>query len=464
MFYGLSNPVVFTGGTGITPLSGHVNLVSVVNAPAGLLLRRVSSITEALGCGGVMLYEHSTGKSLCYFGVTAYNAVSKNKFGKIYQYTSANQFSYTARSDGHWPTRTGRYHDLPTPTSYERTKSAGLMIQHGTPVLTDYFATVGTEIVILGILCGADEGMIQSHPTDGAFPWIIRGHSGLAMRADPKVALGYCASRVRINAPFSDYFFKNKSTAMSLIPSDLQKYYESSYSAAMSGFAYKDVLPTIGVATFWEDRVLSPGRMQASTVVPYEVVSHLNSYACAVNAPPEVRAACSAVITADPTFNSGANVMYTLPSENGKLSVYIPGGRYINDPDIPYLDSCSHLFGGTEYALATGEMSGLKAGVLRDGHLLGRSLVDGLRYSDEASQYPAIGPFVAACIPVDSTATSAAFGAVIDEETAREYNLQVETQPAVPESPSIYSRGTLGPLLEMFSSEWDVQAELAAKA
>lgn len=458
MNFGLANPLLFTPSVKQTAIAGRTRLVTVQGAPEGLLLKQVTSIQDAVACGGLMLYDETNEHCYVLTGNLLLSALKDRTLGDVLVMASAPT-ALKITPVVKWSYGTvftqlgGGMLDMRKP---------GLLIETGTPVVKKYFP-VGSSLHVYGVVVSSTDGMIISHPMDddlGSFGLPASCYDPIL----PIAAIGFISTEVPINDSFAAYFNKVLPTALAAIPDDLKRYYQDTYVATMDAAAYHSDKPTVAVTTFWKNGALWSGEVASARDVITSNPDFLDSFRLTqyVSAELNLRLYSTSIST-------GGYDQYSQPDTNtnrpGQVRIDLrPGSYHPAISKFPMLGfRAAFAVKARDLTIPSGVVGGLKAGVLKDLHVLKRSLVDGLLFADVDSPFANLGELVndtytdfGAPELVTSTIFTTPASALAD---ARPISQVVDARPLC-----VFSRGTLPALLENFSRAWDAAAEARAGA
>lgn len=457
MNFGLANPLVFTPSVRQAAVAGMTRLVTVQGAPEGLLFKQVTSIQDAVACGGIMLYDEVDAHYIVLTGNSMLSAIKDGTLGDVLAMASAPTALKITPVDK-W-----RYGRVFTQLGggIKDMRKPGLLIETGTPVVKKFFK-VSRQLHVYGVVVSSTDGMIISHPADDDL-----GVFGLPAACygvvEPIAAIGFITTEVPINEPFAAYFNRVLPKALEAIPADLQAYYTATYVATMDAAAYKADHPTVAVTTYWKNGLLWSGEVASARDVVISAEAFFESFRSTQYVSPELnlRLYASDVTSANYNVYSSPDVNEVRP---GKCRIDLrPGSYHPSVSKYPMLGFRSALSTKErDLTVPSGEVGGLKAGVLKDLHVLKRSLIDKVLFADVVSPFANLGELVndtytdfGAPEIVTSTIFSTPASALAD---ARPISRAVDARPLC-----IFSRGTLPALLESFSRAWDEAAKANAQ-
>lgn len=496
------------------PLLNHTTLFRVnpsSNAmiPQGVLFKKVSNIAQAIACGGVILYDKAHPQCNWWAcGKTLVDAIESGVDGMV------ADFGRIATAK--WCRPAGAYKgyanlvEIPT---YQggRGSSNFYLGGHFDPifemqpafvigVMTDQ-SRIGALAIVSPATFGYGHGPLYTAPYSHYENW-----GGLMHFMGGQPVLGYMASMVKLPVRARQFFSDAKPAMLTMTPASLRQFYESTFSdavdATISGLVDDpDIDLSFGVTTYWRGGIKLEGSTQFklrvhNTDLPGGSLL-LSGYAA--NSGPHFFEASGTRIENFPgwatqsTYGSGGSPTVKRSDVN-RVSVGMTPGftscvtPYNSNPRavLPYMWDERAWVQETD-ALPTyfGEVSGLKAGEMRDFHTLVHSKVD----NDRDALKPA-GFANLADLLMQLASESVADNLVPDESHAeRVAELQdlLETTEDTPleqsvqdiydsqtgEGPpplaewtyrSIWTPGTLIDTVRAFSVNWDRLARRAAKA
>lgn len=458
MNFGLANPLVFTPSVKQTTIPGTTRLVTVLGAPEGLLFKQVTSIQDAVACGGIMLYNEVDSHYLVLTGNSLLSALKDGTLGDVLVMADAPTALKITPVDK-W-----KYGRVFTQLGggMKDMRKPGLLIETGTPVVKKFFA-VGSQLHVYGVVVSSTDGVIISHPYDddlGTFGLPAPCYSTI----EPIAAIGFITTEVPLNEPFAAYFNRVLPKALEIIPAGLREYYKATYVATMDAAIYRADHPTVAVTTYWKNSALWSGEVASARDVVISVESFFEGFRSSQYVSPELNLR----LYASEVTTGGYNV-YITPDSNevrpGKCRIDLrPGSYHPTVSKYPMLGfRAAFATKDRDLTVPSGEVGGLKVGVLKDLHVLKRSLVDELLFADVVSPFANLGELVndtytdfGAPELVTSTIFTTPASALAD---ARPISQAVDARPLC-----IFSRGTLPALLENFSRAWDAAAEAAAES
>lgn len=440
---GLSAAVDFARASTLQRRGGATSLLTIPGGPEGVLLKAVASINEAIACGGLMLYQPTSGRWLVYVGESLLSALRHGTIGRVAAFTGYGPNA--ASRDGsviftpdrglcptttYWGFISGKENVLGT----RRFGGGGYL----SPLLKaiNYFSA--GEIIPVGVVCRATAGYIANR-TEYASLRDLDGDIAASTRA----AVGWMETTISLPDSFEAFARRVRATALSLVPGDVVQYYEETFEQALALCEFRALRPSIGASTHWRAGNLSEPMEYDRRVVQ---LGGPSTYAKA-GYTAEMRSIAIAQADSNPVGSysraeprNGAAVLYQPP-----FAAIAPGLA----PTL-YDDTDFVVKKGTKSSLM-GVVGGVRVGEMRDFHTVARAL-DGARYADDGMPGAPLSDVVTTALtPNDPRLTGKDWTAVIGD---------AQDKPAFPEigtSSSINTAtpGTLVPWLEAFSDRWD---------
>lgn len=463
--------VVWNDSTGHVAIEGRTKLRIARDGPAGVLLKRVASIQEAVTLGGLYLYDVANPQKWYFVcGNTLLDALRTKQLGKCAsgENDSSNsaQWDLVGRKRWYGSQKGYKNHNGELVLSMIREYFGGdLYLRFG---LRDYFGSTAT-VGALGIVTGASEG---------------RGFS----RVDDALTHSYMATQVPMSVPFSRYLADIKASQLELVPADVRDYYARTFADAVAAYVDKDAKPTIAITTIWEGNTeIAPVRWK-----PPKVGGENNYTALNLSGMPSYHniktgirdkstlqypqdCVYQDVNVANPTNSFGVDVWskwnYDSEPARGRdvtVGSYARVMTRIGHAASPLGSYQGIVHHGDDHprdvlGAQNGVVSGLQVGYLRDFHVLGRSLVGGQRYATAQANHEHLADLVIETLDDQLSA------AAQDQTGVERAEADVESEAAqvlANEDPNVapmYQRGTLSIHLARFSNLWDERAKALAK-
>lgn len=444
--FGLSVSLDFAATTAQQVISGQAKLVTVASAPEGILLKRVSSFAEAIDAGGLYMYQlDDPTRWMFVVGTSLEETIVRSELGKVTgpsEDLGSSSITLDRRYEGVWL----RDYEPAQPPGGAHAADYKIVYFGGNVypklVAYNYFTgPVGALAVVTGASCGygTSKGSGHRYLFDGGALPAVGGQS-------------YMATIIPMNVKFSQFMRNIRQIALGRVPENLKEYYIDSFEDALATYGDADHRPTMAVSTHWIGAGLANGRM----IEPrrYTVSGAISSpYLAGFTA------------ESSPTGYYGSNATYADFSETTKYRVMLRPG-YIGGGSLehrPYLDD-DYVYGtAKEVPPATGKIEGVDVGLLRDSHVMYRSLVTGERYATLESVDDSFANFMVRTIdewdydtmsaaPIETGNSSAA------EIEATAHNLEGDVPRTVTQL------GTLPNQISRFSRHWDAKAQALAKS
>lgn len=454
-------------------LAGTSRLYRSDKGPAGVLYRPISTIREALSCGGLMLMSADGAVWQFWVGQDLVDAMAWEQIGQRPVFT---RYAADINPSGHqgWTGPNVVNHDTIVLPSVD------------VRLVLDKDATFPTTGVVYaaGIITSAQYGM-------GSTVFEGFDHSS-----------SYMATVDSLDRTFEQFMATAKVATLEAAPSKVRGYYERAFPQVMASFDRRLLHPSVSVSTQWT----SSGAL-AANLVDYTINEYLSDgqagagiYLAArgfglaysndvagINAMiedqlPAVKArwvgrAKSVDTTWSPAvgFGVGAPIHSTYADDNGTQRVQNPlmvrhrtGAGTVSHWRGSWKGFTTvgkTATGGSGYATLpnqTGVVQGLRCGWFRDYHTLDRSVNQVTREHLAAPNYGTLSGLVIATMgkqamnasaPAELTTMAEANDALADTSASR--GLRYST-PLI--------RGTLLDTIERFSDAWDAKAEELARA
>jgi len=447
--FGLPNDLSFNSTVGQVPIDTSVAF-EVAGGPEGVAFRKISSLSDAYMCGGLMLYTEETPRKWVFFvGVYltwALEGQLLNKVVAMRPYNPYNRFTFR-----NIPGFNGLEHTKVGGVTYRSTEHLGGEATPNTE-LYDFFDPL-SHVVAVGMMVSADTGYgVSTHASSGKMSDFY-GNGIFPGRTVTTKALSFVASHIALPETFEQYMTKVKGAAMSRVPDALKEFYDATYDDVMAAFPGRASFPKVAVPTYWENGVLVTASHREPQTAEYDGVVPWNSIVA--NQP----TAWSKQVYTNGQDWSGAST-HVFERKTKTIIRFRAGFTNAASPELPFMDLVDGESTLHEIPSMTGIVNGIKVGVLRNGHVLKRSIKDKLSYADTPSPYTSLAEAVNAHIdpfshdPVDLPSTTAladAMAAFDGIMTRRE-------------TKDIYSTGSLVPMLGAFSDAWDTAAKELAEA
>lgn len=459
-----------------TKLTTYQNLYRIKTyGPKGMLLRRITSIADALSCGGLLLVS-LTGRWQFWIGQDLRDALA---WGQVAMRPVVRRTCIEYNEGGHITVQGGNFVGGRAITIPSRTLAS---------VLDKVQTFDETDVVFaIGIMTPAQYGMGSS---------LLPGFTG---------ARSYCGTAIAMNTSFDVFMRRAASATIDTCPANVKKYYKGTLEAALAAYGAKNVRPSIAVHTMWDqngDEIdLEDSAWQDLTRADPESTTEL------------VRA-----------WEDDCNAAYGISSATGDASLVAreiarkdcvsTGDRWTMTDDlgsswgviplVPYKartrtwDSQGadwhasigalprfSRYGPGQVSAADGEwkgfstvgvantepkkagrhcgvVEGLQAGWYRDFHVLDRSVNAGQRYHETPSQFATLNDMVKISIFPRPTVFDAVTTATTLDE-GRQLMKDTETLSFTSYS-SFANRGSLLGHIERCTDVWDKKAKAAAEA
>lgn len=448
--FGLASTLDFEHTTGQTLVSGQTRLVTktALQAPEGLLLKRVASFQEAVDAGGLFLYSKTNPTRWMFvIGKTLHRVLAANKLGIVSAFKRpvgdvAFKYKPVPKYAGYGVARDSFGNDA----MYQTDPGGDFEI-----ILSDMAYFGQSAVGALGIATGAEDGFGVSNAMSSGLSAV----NGSLPSAAPAVGIGFAASIIPMNAPFSTFMRKARPALVAAAPSDIRKYYERTFEAVLAAYAEKDSKPTISVHTHWLGASITTPFMPKPKVVDTAVtVNGVYFWAQSTNTSYAGRKTGS--IAGGDAGSAGA---YTQRSSQKYRFIVRPGFYGATVTTHPLMEDWWDHSEKTQMSSPTGTVGALKVGVLRDGQLLKRSLVDLQLYASQPSSHADLAQLV------NETIDSFEFdqgdlptGATL-AEAIQQSDLLMSLEST---TGNIYQLGTLPVHITKFNTAWDQAAKALA--
>lgn len=463
--------VVWGDSTGHTAVEGRSKLRIAQNGPAGVLLKRVASIQEAVTLGGLYLYDVADPKKWYFVcGNTLIDALRTKQLGKCPsgETDGDNRLQWDLIRRKRWYGSQKGYAGYNGGLVLSRVREyfgGDLFLRFGLRNFFESTATVGA----LGLVTGASEG---------------RGFSQI----DGALTHSYMASQVPMNVPFSRYLADIEASQLELVPADVRDYYARTFNEAVAAYVDKDAKPTIAITTVWEGRTeiapvrWKPPKVGGGTTITALNVAGMPSYnyiktgirdPSTLQYPQDCVYEDRNVSNPTKTFNVDVWSAWNYNSEPAKGRDVTVGSYarlmtrigHAASPLGSYQGIVHHGDNHPKDVLGAqnGVVSGLHVGYLRDFHVLGRSLVGGQRYATAQANHEHLADLVIETLDDQLGAAAQGTTGAEREESDVENEASEVLANEDPKVAPMYQRGTLSIHLARFSNLWDERAKALAK-
>lgn len=449
--FGIDSDVDFADTTGQTLVAGQTRLVTKSDAPEGLLFKRISNFQEAVDCGGLFLYSKTTpAKWMFIVGTTLHRVLKDNKLGIVSTIArTADDVLFKYKPVGKYAGNELGKDNSGVEQGYKTDRGGDFEI-----ILTDVHYFGKDDVGALGVATGAEEGFGISQARSVGFNVV----NGSLPNNKASTGIGYVASIIPMNAPFSTFMTKVKPALLAEVPSAIRSYYERTFNQVLAAYSGKDSKPTISINTHWVGGSIAtpnmPKPILKDTAVAINGISFWaqSTHAASYKGWESVSFSGKALSNAT-TFDLKSTQKYRF--------ICRAGFRGANETTHPLMEdhwACSEK---VPLSSPTGLVGQLKVGVLRDGQLLKRSLVDKVLYADTPSSHADLAALVNETLDVfefDQGALKT--DATLSEATAEaDLLLGPDTTGA---TGNIYQVGTLPLHITAFSNAWDAAAKALA--
>lgn len=443
--YGLNSTFVAATPQHLNLIDGFTTLGVTSYSPEGVLLKSVADLQEGIACGGIMLANHLTGEYVIYVGETLREVLSRSQLGQIRSWALSNgaqsAFTLTTKEG------TGS-HDfveglvLNPPQKQDDYTPSGYL-QKRLPIT--HFFSAGSSLLLFGVVCSATEGMLVSHVRDLLPTGAINAYIPTNEQTEP---LGYMATIVDLPFTLSEFMRRVADAAIGQVPSSLRSYYQSTLEAALAAHPDRDTKLNFAVSSFWRSGVLESGSLYGPRRSTFE-----RSMASILGT--GLVGGWPAAVTSGSAAGNGP---YVRTSTSGWIERRSLPGAFSPGSRIPYLvedqEYCNRL---KTLVAPTGVAGGLQCGVIRDFHVLHRSLALGQRFASTSSPFSTLNDLVQDSVVPHAPEAFAASGPATSGP-----GIIASVQDHEPER-TMYSVGNAQPLLESFLATWDGLALEAAK-
>jgi len=463
--FGLPNEVTLNPTVGLTAIPGLQNRYTLDTGPEGVMLCKISNLSEAFACGGLLLYDptpDNQGRRRWRFWVkemllTALREGYLNSSvgpglsgdGAVYHFTRVKQM------DGGRIDQYGRA-EIPW---------GGVLDMH-VKKIDGYFAPASV-ISVMGVVTMADTGYGSSHVMSSGFS----DFDGGLPASRPTVALGFMANYIPFPNGMADFLHRTKEFALSRVSDTLREYYAATFEPTLAAWANKDAVPTITLPTFWANGVLTAGAQQKPKVFTLPVGNHIewnNNYLTnKADLLPQMWNFGMVSMYDPPAPNYSATVLSANPV-GAKYAVRYRAGHWDSQGfPMPLMDVFTAFCDSEPFVEPTGMAGTFNVGTIRDGHVLKRSQVDGLLYGDAASSHADLGAVVTQYIDkyilpdVDFTTAGPGVNPPAPTDTSSQ-EATAASFSSFDMKRTIYQMGSLPSLIEQFNDLWDSAAKSAA--
>jgi len=465
--FGLPNEVNLDPTQGLTAVPGLTNRYVLDSGPEGVLLCKITNLSEAFACGGLFLYD------------TVVNQQGKHdwKFWVGEMLLTALREGYLNSGIGPGAGSDGSLYTFKRVTQWD----GGNIDQYGRAIIPwggvydmflrkvdGYFNNLST-IGVMGVVTLADTGYGSSKPTARPFGDFDGAMGGTA----PSLAMSFMANYIPFPKGMSDFLTRVKSFAISRVSDDLRQYYVDTFDSTLAAWDKKNVVPTVSLPTFWANGALTSGAQQKPKDLSFPVnswpawgPSHAHNLA-------EFQAQ---------TWNTGMVSMYDPPAPKYSAAILSSAPRGLKyqmryrcghwDAQglaMPLMDVYTDYCDSVPFTAPTGKVGTLDVGTIRDGHVLHRSQVDNMKYAEDAASHADLGALFTQYIdphvlPGVDFSTSP-YGAPAPTSTTADQAALDTTATGLANFAmrrTIYQMGSLPSLLEEFNDLWDSAAKTAA--
>jgi hypothetical protein len=395
------------------PVPDMPSLYTSSVGPEGLLLKDIASLDEALACGGLLLVNPS-GDWLFYCGDTLKQVVANNKVGQVAVQLAIEKSVTVHNAMGY--------------RMYEETRDANGLRQsymyrgsrfghYNRQVDFNTYFPPG-NVMAVGIVTSATKG----HGANVNYSRWYKNSAGVQITNPNIMPISFMSTETDLSVPLSQFLVKAKPGYMATIPSEAAPTVGPIYDAEA---AIRSSKPPVRAVTCWSGRTLSTG---FPVVRPFGIVKSAAtsmSYwallmACTGNTtdiPGYSSLIASVSLGSGGSIGSGSSWQWNSDTEGGaqgavnistfdasnKLFHYfsvetvlgktVPGHEYL--PCISPTPECTYYNANS----VLGSIGSYTGGALRDGHVLGRRLIDGLSFADSADNYASMEEYISASLP-----------------------------------------------------------------
>lgn len=446
---GLPNQTSWTSTTGFTAVSGTQRLFTNPAGPAGVLYKRVSNLGEALECGGLFLYDlNAPGRWLFLVGRSLVKDIQARQIGTV---ASLKTYWANLRRIREWDGHLYGYQEQTQTVSVDRVAVGGVLMP--SVEATAYF-DAGRSVGLMGIVTGATDGRGQSHSVSSGF--------GAG-------ATSYMSSHVPMSVPLAKFLRDTKMVTVEAAPESVRGIYLETFEAALAAVNAEKKHPTLSVTTVWDGveeigiprikmmKLFAEGAAGTPfTGTPFPTQPTL-TYDDSLAPPTSSGTIANGwgppyAPDAVPVVHSTLIFPGYTGAQGSEYDDYILSGTLVSKPGVEIMPK------------QTGTVENLNVGYLRDHHVLGRSLVGGLRYATEPPSHEKLAALVIESMDQISgdTARPDRTGPVLAKEDDAS---RVLASSGAARGASFFSKapafqqGTLIEELYAFSSTWDRFAE-----
>jgi len=464
--FGVANELSFDFLPGFVLVPGHTDLYTCATGPEGVLYKKITSLSDALECGGLAIFDQAMVPS--WMGAGPANGRRQWRFfvGDMLRYILQRKLlnkkaAIEAGHALHWnPIKAfngeKRYSNTTDPASaycWDDVFYGGEF--EANPTLIDYFAS-SQQLCAIGIITGAETGYADSHALSASLGAI--GGPGGAV--NPTSTIGFMASIVPMDVPFSKFATDVKQAMIALAPADLQQYYTATFADVLAAFPQKDDRPTISIPTFWADGALTNGAQQKPKIFQGDSGAPVKWVTDLVDNPPPGGWYSRSIGPGSyppPAVSKDVPVQWRTKFRAGH---WAKAGSTV----MPMMDIDTFFCDSIPLPKLVGKVGGLDIGSLRDGHVLKRRLIDGLAFSSEVATQTTLDQVINPFIDQWSIATDDMTHGVQPPVTEADIDGVLTGAMASSKlTASVYCLGTLPIIMEAFSDVWDSTAKSYAK-
>lgn len=466
--FGITNTLEFSTDVRFVTIAGTTRLCRADTVgPQGVLYKRITSLQDAVDCGGLLLINPA-GRWIFYCGDTLRAALGASLIGK----TVSNPSGRTNIEINKSLETVSKYSGNP---SYSDGTGRMTVIKSGISVdvvkdYVDYFAA-NDVVNCFGIVTAATRGHGVSHGVEW-YRSALRAADGYA----------FMATDTAMNVTLQRYLADAKTAIISGLRSEVRGYYAAVYDSVAALDLSK---PCISAVTCWLNGDLAPApivgnteylatndttwnNFQPPTATPWGSTPGTYPNWAAVGAAATLTRQYSGNI---PGINVGSNMYFTwIPdpgntSADGEHKVLIAASLGLHESETPLLPCVTKMLGDTITGLApspVGSIGTYQVGVLRDAHVFGRSLIDGVRYANGANGFANLAAFVNSTFGTIRPAGVIRPEAITSDAAALTYMPNPEYIDSL--AANAFSAGQLPLALERFNARLDDAAKTYADA
>lgn len=429
---------------GMTKITGRQTLYTYTAGPEGLLYKRIANMSEALQCGGVLFFD-STGRWLMYGRRNLQDALARRVVGVVaaVKPTTINSRStyFDFKPIAAWDSLITREQGE-TPIDARGRKGGDFEAMHSDEVYFD-----GTKTVYaIGIVCGADEAYGHSHPVSRP-PQDARYGGANALGT-----IAYMSTDVPMNVPFTRYMKDIAPKMLEQVPDELKAYYAGTFEPTLQLCNFGKEMPTIAVATYWRDGLLTDGYTITSKIFESDGSGEFM-------ADGYTREPYNFYFEQSAGNGSSYNKETVVKKRKVRMVVRTGEKRAASQPLMDHFDFYSVTVPKNP---ATGVVQGLKIGELRDHHVYERSLVRGTRYATAPAAFENLAQFVCEYVDSNLAVDGRSPGSPKPEEATQVEQAANRILEEGQAMFNVFSRGTLIEYLTNFLNDWDAAAKKAA--